>query len=93
VLPLTADPLQGQLRSSLAQDGDFATTARSDARDAKGTILDLGMVAREGNRAVVLVFVDQAVTTPSATTTERLRERVTLAQQNGRWLANKLETL
>jgi len=93
VLPLTADPLQGQLRSSLAQDGDFATTARSEARDAKGTVLDLGMVSREGNRAVVLVFVDQAVKTPSDTTTERLRERVTLAQRNGRWLANKLETL
>jgi hypothetical protein len=94
VLPLTGEPLKGDLSKSLADDGDFAKTVTDDSRDAKGTVLDLGMVDREGNRAVVLLFVDQEVTSPAANQTQRLRERVTLNRSSsGAWLAVKLETM
>src|SRR3954453_1477999 len=92
-LPLTADPLQNQLRSSLSDTGEFATTTRSNARDAKGRVLELGLVSRAGGRATVIVFVDQQITSPDANDTQRLRERVTLVQSKGSWLAIKLETL
>jgi hypothetical protein len=94
VLPLTGEPLKGDLSKSLADGGDFAKTVADESRDAKGTVLDLGMVDREGNRAVVLLFVDQEVTSPAANQTQRLRERVTLNQSSsGAWLAVKIETV
>lgn len=94
VLPLTAAPLRDELGKQLADDGEFATAVRNDARDATGTVVDLGLVSREGNRAVVLVFVDQAVTSSAGEQTQRLRERVTLTRNAaGAWLATKLETL
>ncbi|HSP38532.1 MAG TPA: hypothetical protein VLR26_12345, partial [Frankiaceae bacterium] len=87
-------PLKGQLTASLADNGDFATTVTTTSRDAKGTVVDLGLVSREGNRAVVVLFVDQQVTTPAANQTQRLRERVTLSRSTaGSWLAVKLETV
>ena len=93
VLPLTGEPLKGELRKSLAPDGDFATATRSNERDAKGTVVELGLVTREGNRAVVVAFVDQQITSPAGASTERLRERVTLDRSRGPWLATKLETI
>jgi hypothetical protein len=93
VLPLTGEPLKGELRKTLAADGEFAVAARANSRDALGVILDLGLVSREGNRAVVVVFVDQRVTSPAGESTQRLRERVTLGQARGSWLATKLETI
>jgi hypothetical protein len=94
VLPLTAPPLRDALATSLADGGDFATDAANESRDASANVLDVGMISREGNRAVVLLFVDQKVTSPSTTETERLRERITLTQDaKGAWLATKLETL
>jgi hypothetical protein len=93
VLPLTAKPLLDDLRTSLSPGSDFATSVANDSRDAKGTVLDLGLVSRQGNRAVVLLFVDQQLTSPSGTTTQRLRQRVTLVESKGSWLASKLETL
>src|SRR4051794_24747499 len=93
VLPLTGEPLKGELRKTLAADGEFAVAARANSRDALGVILDLGLVSREGNRAVVVVFVDQRVTSPAGDSTQRLRERVTLGQARGSWLATKLETI
>jgi hypothetical protein len=94
VLPLTGEPLKGDLTKSLADGGDFANTVTANSRDAKGTVLDLGLVSREGDRAVVLLFVDQQVTSPAGETTQRLRERVTLSRaKSGAWLAVKIETL
>jgi hypothetical protein len=93
VLPLTGEPLKGEMRKTLAADGEFAVAARANSRDALGVILDLGLVSREGNRAVVVVFVDQRVTSPAGDSTQRLRERVTLGQARGSWLATKLETI
>ncbi len=94
VLPLTAEPLKGELSKSLADDGEFATATRDNSRDAKGTVVDLGLVTREGDRAVVVAFVDQQITSPaSGDTTQRLRERVTLTRSGDSWLATKLETI
>jgi hypothetical protein len=93
VLPLTGEPLKGELRKSLSGDGDFATSTRENARDAKGTVVDLGMVSRQGNVALVVAFVDQQITSPAGQSTLRLRERVTLDKSRGPWLATKLETL
>jgi hypothetical protein len=94
VLPLTGEPLKGDLTKSLADGGDFANTVAANSRDAKGTVLDLGMVSREGDRAVVLVFVDQQITSPAGDATQRLRERVTMSRaSSGTWLATKIETL
>jgi hypothetical protein len=94
VLPLTGDPLKGELSASLADNGDFATTVTSNSRDAKGTVVDLGLVSREGDRAVVVLFVDQQITSPAVNQTQRLRERVTLNRSKaGVWLATKLETI
>lgn len=94
VLPLTGEPLKGDLTKSLADGGDFANSVTDNRRDAKGTVLDLGLVSREGDRAVVLVFVDQQVTSPAGATTEHLRERVTMSHaKSGAWLATKIETL
>jgi hypothetical protein len=98
VLPLAGEPLKGQLSKSLSGDGEFATTVRDNSRNAKGTVTDVGLVSREGDRAVVLVFVDQQITSPAIDTTEHRRERVTLNQaktgpSSGSWLATKLETI
>ena len=94
VLPLTGEPLKGDLTKSLADGGDFANTVTTNSRDAKGTVLDLALVSREGDRAVVLLFVDQQVTSPAGDTTQRLRERVTMNRaKSGAWLAVKIETL
>ncbi len=94
VLALAADPLKGQLATSLADDGDFAKGVAKDQRDASGKVLDLGMVSREGDRAVVLLFVDQQLTAPNVSQTERFRQRLTLSRGgNGAWLAIKLETV
>jgi hypothetical protein len=94
VLPLTGEPLKGELSRSLADGGDFANTVTTNSRDAKGTVLDLGLVSREGDRAVVLLFVDQQITSPAGDATQRLRERVTMSRaKSGAWLAVKIETL
>ena len=94
MLPLTGDPLKGGATTSLADNGDFATTVTNTSRDAKGTVVDLGLVSREANRAVVVLFVDQQITSPAANQTQRLRERVTLSRSTaGTWLAIKLETI
>ncbi|MDQ1649676.1 MAG: hypothetical protein QOG60_1733 [Frankiaceae bacterium] len=94
VLGLVGEPLKTQLAKSLADDGDFAKAAVADQRNASGRVLDLGLVTREGNRAVVLLFVDQQLTAPNFDQTQRLRQRVTLTRgANGAWLATKLETV
>src|SRR4051812_8331916 len=93
VLPLTGEPLKGELRKSFAEDGEFATATRSNERDAKGTVVELGLVTREGNRAVLVAFVDQKITGPAGESTQRLRQRVTLNQVRGAWLATKLDTI
>jgi hypothetical protein len=98
LLPQAGEPLKGQLQKSLAADGAFATSVQTNATDARGTVVDLGLVTREGNRAVALVFVDQQIVSPAGNVTQRLRERVTLNQaksgpSKGSWLATKLETV
>jgi hypothetical protein len=94
LLPLAGEPLKGQLAASLADDGDFAKTVAANSSDARGAVLDLGLVSREANRAVVVLFVDQQVSSPAGTTTQRLRERLTLGRNAaGQWLATKIETL
>jgi hypothetical protein len=94
VLALAADPLKTQLAKSLADDGDFAKGVNADERNASGRVLDLGLVNREGNRAVVLLFVDQQLTAPDFDQTQRLRQRLTMTRAgNGAWLAVKFETV
>lgn len=95
VLPLAGEPLKGALTASLADDGEFATAAKRDERNAVGKVLDLGLVDREGNRAVVVLFLDQLVVSPGAgDQTQRLRQRLTLSRaRNNAWLVTKLETV
>jgi hypothetical protein len=94
VLALAGEPLKTQLAKSLADDGDFAKGVAKDERNASGKVLDLGLVSRVGNRAVVLLFVDQQLTAPSVNLTQRLRQRLTLTRGgNGAWLAIKIETV
>jgi hypothetical protein len=93
LLPLTGEPLKGELRKSLAEDGEFAASTRSNERNAKGTVVELGLVTREGNRAVVVAFIDQQITSPAGESTQRLRQRVRMDKSRGPWLATKLETI
>jgi hypothetical protein len=93
LLPLAGQPLKGTLASSFADNGNFATTVKNSSRDSKGTVIDLGLVSRADDRAVVIVFVDQVITSPDANGTQKLRERVTLSRSGGKWLATKLEPL
>lgn len=94
LVPLAGEPLKGQLTASLADGGDFAKAVTADSRDARGTVLDLGLVSRTADRAVVVLFVDQQVTDRAGSATQRLRERVTLGRApSGTWLAIKIETL
>lgn len=95
VLPLTGEPLKGELTRSLADDGEFATGTKREERNAIGKVLDLGLVDREGNRAVVVLFLDQLTVSPgSGEETQRLRQRVTLNRsRTGAWLAVEIETV
>lgn len=79
----------------------FASTSAALAKllnqykaTATGKVIDAGIESVTGSKAVVLMFIDQAVTntvqTPNSVT-QPLRVRLTMLRQSGRWLIDNLE--
>ncbi len=60
---------------------------------ATGSVLARAVLSLDGNRAEVVLFVDQTVTNSNAQQPkiDRLRMRMGLEKQSGRWLINKLD--
>lgn len=61
---------------------------------AKGEVIDVGLSSLHGSKAIVLLFIDQAVTNTVQqpnTVLQPLRVRVTLVNQDGHWMIDNLE--
>lgn len=80
---------------------NFASTSAALAKllnqykaTATGQVIDTGVETVTGSKAVILLFIDQAVTNtvqkPNSVT-QPLRVRLTMLRQNGKWLIDNLE--
>jgi Mce-associated membrane protein len=60
---------------------------------ATGTVLARAVLSLDGDQAEVMLFVDQTVTNANTAQPriDRLRMRMGLEKQSGRWLINKLD--
>lgn len=60
---------------------------------ATGTVLSRAVVSLDGGKAEVLLFVDQTVTNSNADQPkiDRLRMRMGLEKQSGRWMISKMD--
>lgn len=63
--------------------------------NASGKVLDAGVESFDGTHATILMFVDQTVTNASSKTprVDRTRMRMSLVQQDGRWLISSLDLI
>jgi Mce-associated membrane protein len=92
----TADGATGPLRADLDQRrAQTEQVVRKNKVVARGSALDAGIVARQGDSATVIVAVDSTVTsTASATpTSRRYRFQLDLSRVGGRWLVSNLTAL
>lgn len=68
-------------------------TIKDQKASSTGTVTDVAVAQLDARSATVLIFLDQQVTNAklAGPRTDRNRVRLTLVNQNGRWLVDKIE--
>jgi Mce-associated membrane protein len=76
-----------------AASGTLRNLVTQAKATAKGTVLNAGVESATTDRVTVLLFMDQAITnaTMSDPRVDRSRLLMTLTNNDGRWLASKVE--
>ncbi|MGX1811165.1 h domain protein [Nocardia sp. NPDC055321] len=93
-LPKAADGLSGDFRSDylrLVHDA-IAPGAKEKKLTVKATVVASGIISDDSTHAVVLLFLNQLTTgadTPQGTSTGS-RARVSLVEEDGRWLISQV---
>jgi Mce-associated membrane protein len=81
-------------KNFLSTSGDLGKLLTQYNAVATGKVLNAGIQSLSGNRAVVLLFIDQTVNNTvqkGPGTTQPLRSLLTLVHQNGKWLIDDLQ--
>lgn len=81
-------------KNFLSTSGELSKLLTQYNAVATGKVLNAGIESLNGNRAVILLFIDQTVNNTvqqSQGTTQPLRSQLTLVHQGGKWLIDDLQ--